>query len=105
MSSYTYPWYLFLGLPTLALSGDLVLLAIVSTRATLMAAGYQYGRSDPATSLIGRLSMAITVVLVVAFVWRIACRSGRRPGGVSGRDGQGRRRTPAPRSTSAGQLI
>lgn len=84
VSSYTYPWYLFLGLPTLALSGDLALLSIVSTRATLMAAGYQFGLSDPATSTIGRLSMVITVLLVVAFIWRIACRSARLRRGVSG---------------------
>lgn len=91
VSSYTYPWYLFLGLPTLALSGDLVLLAIVSARATLMAAGYQFGRSDPATSPIGRLSMVTTVLLVVAFIGRIAHHPGGDPGvsrGTGTNDGE-----------------
>lgn len=77
VSSYTFPWYLFLGVPALALSGDLVLLAIVSARATLMAASYEFGASVPVDTPMGRLSVASTVLLVVAFIWRVGHRPDR----------------------------
>jgi alpha-1,6-mannosyltransferase len=83
VSSYTFPWYLFLGVPALALSGDLVLLAIVSARATLMAASYQLGASAPVATPMGRLSVVSTVLLVGAFIWRVGHRSAGRHIGVS----------------------
>lgn len=84
VSSYTFPWYLFLGVPTLALSGDLVLLAIVSARATLMAASYQLGASARVDTPMGWVSMVSTVLLVSAFIWRVGYRSGHRRVDVSG---------------------
>ncbi len=86
LSSYTLPWYLFLGLPILALSGDLVLVAIVSARATLMAASYQAGRAGAAVTAMGRFSAVSTVLLVGAFIWRLGSRVGRAHVDVSGAD-------------------
>jgi len=75
VSGYTYPWYLFLGFPALALSGDLILLGIVSVRATVMAASYQYLAPEPLSSDLDRLSALTSVLLVAAFVWRVSQRS------------------------------
>lgn len=74
LSGYTYPWYLFLGFPTLALSGDLILVAVVSVRATVMAAGYQYAAPEPLSMDMDRLSALTSVLLVAAFAWRVALR-------------------------------
>lgn len=77
LSSYTLPWYLFLGTPALAFSGDLVMLGIVSTRATLMAASYQTQGTGGVLEMFDASAAVASAVLVAAFIWRASMRSER----------------------------
>ncbi len=88
ISSYTYPWYLFLGLPMLALSGDLLLVGIVAARATLMAASYQFDGTANALRMVNTASMILAVLLSAAFLWRAGSRRrSESPIGTAGPDG------------------
>ncbi|MCZ7531537.1 MAG: hypothetical protein M5U31_15095 [Acidimicrobiia bacterium] len=75
-ASYTLPWYLMWGLPTLAMSGDLALTAIVASRGSLMAASYQLATGSSVQVLL--ISGVAPVLLLVAFLWRSTRAS---PGG------------------------
>lgn len=70
-TSYSLIWYQIWGLPLVALSGDLVLTALVTARGSIMQASYQISTNgSAAVDTRGLLSILVPPILFVAFLWR-----------------------------------